>query len=153
MAFDKEYDVLASKFKLPAYKDLAQELDFSAVESDKFVLCQVRKCMNDRLVIWIDVLEDVLSPDQARSSSLYESHFFNDEERKTAFALFKRLMSHDRVLLEALVVSDEKADADAIRKVWQDWQELKKGVLVIVRKMRDSWQKDVAHEDYGGYLL
>jgi hypothetical protein len=100
----------------------------------------------------LDLLEEVLAPEQGASSALFESHFISDSERNGVFALFKRLMQNDRALLEALVLADEKADVDVIKKVWSEWPDLKKDVLVIIRKLKDCWSKDVTREDYLGYL-
>lgn len=153
MPFDKKnYESLAAKFKLPSCEELEKELDIKACESDIPVLRQVRQCLHDRMMIWAEMLEDVISPDPTKTFAVFESHFFTESERNDAFALYKRLMALDRGMLEALVLADEKADAEIIRKVWSEWNGLKKDVLQIVRKLKDCWHKDVTREDYLEYL-
>ncbi len=152
MPFDKEYAALAAKFKLPALDVIEKEIDLSNCESERFVLRQVRQAMRERIGVWLDLLDEVLSPEQGTSSALFESHFFTDAERNNVFAFYKRLMQNDRALLEALVLADEKSDAEVIRQVWQQWPELKKEVLVIILKLKECWSKDLKREDYVGYL-
>lgn len=152
MAFDKAYGAVAQKFKLPTFEALSAEIDLSACENESFVLRQVRQALADRMGVWLDILEGIINPDQASSASIYESHFFNNNERNELFVLYKRLMQHDRALMEALVLSDEKADAEVVRAVWADWQPLKKELVKVVRKMRESWNKDVSRDEYVGYL-
>lgn len=152
MSFESAYAVVAQKHKLPACDALAVELDLAACEGESFVLRRVRQAMEERVGVWLDVLEEVLNPDQASAASIYESHFFSDSERNEMFLLYKRLMRHDRALLEASVLSDEKADAQAIRSVWAEWQALKKEIVAVVGKKRGCWNKDVTRDEYVGYL-
>ncbi len=152
MTFDKAYDATAQKHKVPTYDELADEFDLSSCEGEECPLRQVRQCISDTLHFWIDLLETIVSPEQARTSALYENHFFTDSERNNVFALYKRLMLVDRMLIEAAVLANPKADAEAIKKAWSEWANLKKDVLVVVRKMKDAWQKDVTRDDYVGYL-
>jgi len=152
MAFSTAYDKLASKHKLPSFDELAKEIDLSAIEHEENAIAQVRNRLNERLDLWIELLESVLWPDQGSSSAMYEARVVTEEMHKEIFTLFKRVMIVARTLDEATVLADEKADVEAIKMAWKEWPQLKKGVVDVVRLLKDSWQKTVRQENHVGYL-
>jgi hypothetical protein len=151
MAFKESYEKLAVKYKLPALADLGKELDVSGAEDDQHPLIFVAERVEERLDLWIEMLETVLSPDQGNSAALYEARFFSEKDHEDIFALFKRIMAIVRTLDEAQILADEKADAEAIRLAWAEWAECKKGVAAVVKKMRECW-KQTRERDNVGYL-
>lgn len=152
MAFSTAYDKLASKHKLPSFDELSKEIDLSGIESEENPIGQVRNRISERLDLWIELLESVLWPDQGSSAAMYEARVVTEEMHKDIFGLFKRVMIVARTLDEATVLTDEKADVEAIKTAWKEWQSLKKGVVDVVRLLKDSWQKKVHHENHVGYL-
>ena len=153
MTFDKAYATLATKYKLPKFDDLNNELELISIESEHFPLREVRLRMAEHLEAWIEVLEGVISPDQSKSSALYESRFFTEKERNAVFDTYKQIMRHLRALDEALVTNDDALDAQTIKDVWKDWEHMKEQVLMLVRKLKESWDKELHGDNsHVGYL-
>jgi hypothetical protein len=152
MVIEQAYAKVAAKYKLPPFEVLDAELDLSACESETNPLHDVRERIADKVDFWLKLLDSVLSPDPAHTASSYESRFFTETERTAVFVLYKRLMIIDRTIVEAAIVSDEKTDAAAIRDVWNEWNDVKKEVLAVARKMKASWGKTEKREEELGYM-
>jgi hypothetical protein len=153
MAFKDAYNTQAAKNKLPSYDILHAEIDLSECEFEDYPLRQVLHSMKDRMDGWLDVLEAVISPDQASTASLYEANAFNEDDQKSLFKLFSRVMYNYRILTEAVILMDEKTNAEAIRSVWKEWADLKKQVAMLATKLKHSWTRELKREDnHQGYL-
>jgi hypothetical protein len=152
MAFKDAYAAAAAKYKLPSYDALHAEMDLSECEFEDYPLRQVLHVIKDRMDGWLDVIEIVLSPDQASTAALYEANAFSESDQKALFKLFSKVMYNYRILTEAAVLMDEKADVEAIRSVWKAWADLKKQVAALAAKIKQSWTRELKGEDHQGYL-
>lgn len=152
MAFKEAYNALAAKNKLPSFDVLHAEVDLSNCEFEDFPLRQARNAIKERMDGWLDVVEAIVSPDSGNASALYEVGSFGERELKEVFALYSKIMFNYRVLTEASILMDEKADAEAIKTVWKDWADLKKKVAALATKLKESWTRELRRADHQGYL-
>ncbi|MCX6706673.1 MAG: hypothetical protein NT001_00855, partial [Candidatus Woesearchaeota archaeon] len=92
-----------------------------------------------------------LQPDTT-ISDLYECKVFTDDDKKSMFETYKKLMIMHNSALIAEIESDDRKTAEFISDSVKKWPSIKKEVLSVVRKMKESWTKDIEISEDIGYL-
>lgn len=139
---EKTYEFLRKKHNLPTFKEIDEEFEISTIESDKFLLREIRRKISERLEELCTLLEEILQPD-TNVSFMYESGVFDEEEKKQVFNLYKKLMYLKRMCNEASITNNEQLDAEFINKIFSSWAEIKKETSSLMKKLRDSWLEDI----------
>ena len=141
------YEKLKKRFDLPDYSEVNNELEVSSLESEDFLLRQVRKKISERIESITTELGSILQPSAESLVDMHECRFFDDKEKKRMVDIYKKLMILRRHALEADVEHDDKADAAVINEFFKAWKELKKDVLSFIRKMKSCWEKETEMEE------
>ncbi|MFH1209471.1 MAG: hypothetical protein V1663_01655 [archaeon] len=136
----EEYESL--KYKLPKFQDLDNEFEISSIKHKEFLLRNIRRKMNDKVIFFCRILESLLYPSGNTVINMNEIKEFNEEDKKNMEEIYKKLMIFERDSLMADVEPDDKKDVDYINKVFSELVPLKKDVLKITKKMRDYWLKE-----------
>ena len=136
---EKEYAKLSKKFKLPKFKEIDNEFEISTLESPSFLMRDILRKIEDKLIFYIDVIGNLVHPDASSLSNMYEVRYFSDDEKDDIYNLFKKLMKVDRNIIEVVLKNDEKEQAAFLSKVFEDWMEIKKELLKYIVKMKESW--------------
>ena len=139
---EKSYEPLRKRHNLPPFKEIDEEFEISTIESDKFLLREIRKKIYEKIEDAGHILEDILQPD-ANISVMYEARVFDDDEKKDIFNLYRKMMYWKRMFNEAYVANSEQMDAELINTVFSSWKDIKKEMSSLIRKLRDSWLEDV----------
>ena len=96
------------------------------------------------------MIEGVLQPDTSNIYSMHETRFFDDEEKKQLYDLYRTLMDLNR---QSIAASLEQAnEAKFINSFFNKWKDIKEELLVCVGKMKDSWKAETDIEEDVGYL-
>jgi hypothetical protein len=138
----KEYETLRKKYSLPGLKELDVDFQVSAIENakSKFLLKDIVKKINEKLELFSNILEDILSPE--RFTSLHESSMFSEEEKKKALRIYRKIHYYYRQNSLLEVSYDEKETADYVNNFFSEWQEVKLELKKIIAKIKDSWKSD-----------
>lgn len=147
----KMYDELKKKYKLPEFEALKNEFGIGKIEEDTPILIEIMKKIDDKLDLFLKILNRMLQPDTT-ISDLYECKVFTDDDKKEMFELFKKLMVIHNTMLLVEVDPNEKKEAEFISDVFSKWPALKKGIMNVVEKMKGSWSKDINISEDLGYL-
>lgn len=142
----KKYEQLRAKFKLPGFDELDREFEVADIEDNGNVLRAVRKKVYEKIADSCAILEEVLQPD-TNVSNLYESRFFDEEEKKDVFGLYRKLMSVRRRCDALGVMNDDGSDAAFISETLVFWQKEKKQLVALISKLQESWGKDAEKAD------
>lgn len=145
------YSKLKAKHGLPEYSVLDREFEISSIEEKTFPLRNVRKKMTEKIEFSLKLLDDMLHPESG-FANFRESGMLTPDERERMFVVIKKLMYYDRLSTELFFDDSDELNAGFITAFMKDWPKLKKDILVFVRKMKDSWQKDVEKKEIVGYL-
>ena len=146
-----KYDELRKKYKiLPEYEEINKEFNIAVL--DKIDMAAIRKKVGERLELCLDVLERILNPEPTSLADLYECRFLTSGEKEQAFDTFKKLMQIYRTLLEADLTADEEEQAKTISKICNEFPELRKQIIPLVKKLKESWREDIEHKELLGYL-
>lgn len=147
----KRYDALRKKHKLPGFEELDAEFEISGIEPDGSVLREVRKKIADKIGHVCGTVEQVLHPD-TNLADLYESRVLDEQEKKELFEMYKKLMVAERRCVELFISSDEKLDADFIKSFSAEWKTLKPQLVKLIRKLRESWEKETEEGEAASYM-
>jgi len=153
MEIKTEYERLKKKYNLPNFGKLNEEFEIYSIEKKDCLLRNIRRRIIEKLGFFTRILDNVLYPNSGSLVSIHESKFFSDEEKLRLSDLYKELMIYERESLALDVSPDEKEDALVIKKIFKDWNRLKKEVENVVNKMEKSWKtkdEDLKNNIYFG---
>jgi len=147
----EQYEKIKKKYTmLPEYEEINKEFNIDVL--DKINIATIRKKIGERLELCLDVLERILNPEPTSLADLYEYKFFTTGEKEQAFSVFKQLMQIYRGLLEADLTANEEEQSKTIRKICLEFPALRKQMIPLVKKLKESWKEDVEHKEILGYL-
>lgn len=148
---EEQYDKF-KKYGLPSFKDLNNEFEIASIENENFLLREIISKVVDRTEFFSRLFEDLLQPDPSLLRSMQEAKIFNEEERKSIYAIYKKLMVINRKSVEVSLNRNEKEEANFINKTFDEWKELKTSISQIVDKIKDSWKKETYSKEKLSYL-
>lgn len=147
----KTYDALKKKHALPSFNDINNEFEISSTENKDFLLREIRRKMDERIEFFVKILNSILQPD-TNISELHECRDFSDSDKRDIFSLYKEIIvMHDSAVI-AGIICDESQDAKFISETFKSWPAIKKKMVEIVKRMKDSWKTDVNISEELGYL-
>jgi hypothetical protein len=137
---------------LPEFDKMNKEFEIELLESDKFLLRHIKRKISEKMEPVLDLLEHSINPDPNSFSDMYECRCFTNGEKKQVIDIFRHLMENYRSLLETDLMGEDKKDAETIRKIYDIWQQDKKQLLPLLKKIRECWQKHVEPKEILEYL-
>ena len=142
MAIEKQWADLRKKYKLPDFKELDLDFEISAIEESNFPARSAIGKISEKIDFYSALLSELMQPDAANIYSMHETRFFDEEEKKSVYNLYCKLMGFNRKCIELSLKNSEKEDAEFISGFFEEWKSIKKELAGIVSKMGDSWSKE-----------
>ena len=149
---EKEYDKLSKKFKLPKFKDIDSEFEISNLENTRFLIKNILRKIAEKLEFYIEIIGNLVHPDASNISSMYEVRYLSEDEKNDMYILFKKMMKAERNIVEVVLRNDEKQQAELLNSFFNEWLDMKKGLIGCIGKIKESWGKDSSIEEDVGYL-
>jgi hypothetical protein len=147
------YDKLRKEHPiLPEFDKINREFQLSTIEKEDFLLSGIKEKIADTIEPVIQVIERIVQPDPNMLSDMYESTCFTKGEKNLLFDIYRKLMQTFRLLLETDLQKEDKADAETIKKTYDEWQGIRKQIAPYIKKMREHWQKHVEPKEILEYL-
>jgi len=149
----KEYRILQEKYNLPSFEKLNEDFQIEkATESETdFILKEVRKSVTDKFFNYLRFIESILTPSNAPMFVFAITKTLGTRDREKLIELYKKIAKVDIDLIELDIEYSEEKEADAIKKYYEMWQEIKKELLEIVDVIKKNWDNKL--EDNGkGYF-
>ena len=140
----EEYDKL--KYKLPKFNDINNEFELEFIKEKPFILRQIRRRMNEKVIFFCRIIEGLLYPTQQHIINVTEVKNFSEEKKKEAHKIYKKLMQYERQSLLLDVTPNDKGDVKFINDVFDFWKKIKKDMESIVKLMQESWKKEFSSE-------
>ena len=141
------YEKLAKKHKLPDYDTVNNELEISSIESEDFLLRQIRKKVVERIDEITDVLSSILQPSADSMVDMHECRFFDDKDKGKIIDIYKKLMILRRQATEANITLDEKNDEAVVSGFFKQWPEMKKEIMPFMERMKSCWEHETEIEE------
>ncbi|MEK6835744.1 MAG: hypothetical protein AABX55_01860 [Nanoarchaeota archaeon] len=140
--FDIKQEYNKLKYKLPKFENLDEEFEISSanIKSKEFLLRNVRRRVNEKVVFYCRIIEGLLYPNANNIIGMFEIKAFNEDEKEEISKIYKRLMRYERGSLLIDVNPDDTKDVDYINNLLKEWKEFKQALTKITEKMRNSWE-------------
>lgn len=145
------YEGLKARYRIPAFDVMDREFEISTIEDDEFLLREIRRKIEDKLESAVKMFNELLHPESG-FASYREANVFSDADREAIILLYKRLMYFNRLATELSFDDSDELNARFINDFMKEWPELKRSILSFVRRMKESWQKDIPKKEVVGYL-
>ena len=149
---EKQYNELKKKFKLPDFKEIDFEFEISDLEETNFLIRAIMRRIGEKLDFYTAILEEIIQPDASNLYAMHESRFFDEDEKKQMYDFYKKLMNLSRHSAELSLEHAEKEESEFINKFIQEWKEIKKELVIYMKKLKDSWETETDTEEDIGYL-
>lgn len=140
----EEYNKL--KYKLPKFGDINNEFELEFIKDKPFLLRQVRRRMNEKVIFFCRIIEGLLYPTQQHIINVTEVKNFSEDKKKDAHKIYKGLMQYERQSLLLDVTPNDKEDVKFINDVFNFWKRTKQQMESIVKLMKESWKKEFSSE-------
>ncbi|MBW3020096.1 hypothetical protein KY334_02260 [Candidatus Woesearchaeota archaeon] len=144
------YDELKNKYDLPSMDEI--DFEFEIDKEADYILREIRRKINSKINAYMDLIHGVLQPDASEILQMHEVGFFTEREKSKLLKLYKRLMKISRHSDELAISFDEESEAIFIKEVYTQWPEIKEKILTMVRKMKDSWDKELEEDNNMLYM-
>ena len=130
--------------KLPTYALINKDFEISRISevNKDFVLRDIRRKMNEKVIFFCRVIEGLLFPTQPNAISMHEGKFFDEDERKKLLDAYKNLMRYERESVRLDVEGNERDEAGYINNLAKNWMEYKKYMKEVTKTMKDAWSKE-----------
>ena len=142
MDIKKEYKKLEKKYKLPNFEKLDKEFEISTLETDEFLIRNIRRRINNKLTFFTQIFDSVLFPNPNSLISIHESKSFLEEEKNKMMKFYNKLMILERTSILFDVDPDDKKEAQYINKLFKEWSGIKEKTNKLVEKMKSSWKDE-----------
>lgn len=138
--------------KLPKFDLINDDFELELIKSKKLLLRQIRRRMNEKVIFFCRIVEDLIYPTHQHVINSTEINNFSEKDKKSVKMLYKTLIKFDRDSLSLDVNPSDSGDAEFINNVFNSWSRIKKSMSAIVKLMRESWDKEFTSEknDYFG---
>jgi len=149
----EKYKVLQVKYNLPLFEDMNREFQIEKItdfETD-FILKEARKYITDKLFGYLRFLESIITPSNAPMFVFAIVKTLGAQERERIMELYKKISKIEVEVIRLDLEYFEQLEAEAVKRYYLFWQEIKKELIEIVEIIKKNWDTKV--EDSGkGYF-
>ena len=149
---EKQYNELRKKYRLPEFKEINYEFELSDLDETDFLIKSIVRRIAEKLDFFSGLFEELLQPDGSNLSAMHESRVFEDDEKKEAFDLYRKLMLLSRRTVELSLNGSEKDEAEFISSFFSEWGPIKEEMKKYLNKMKESWKTETDIKEDIGYL-
>ncbi len=149
----ENYKSLREKYNLPSFEKLNEDfLIEKASESETdFILKEIRTCITEKFLNYLRFIESVINPANAPMFVFAITKTIGVKEKEKLMELYKKIAKVEIDVIGLDLEYSEKTEADAVRKYFELWQEMKKEFIGIVDVIKKNWDNKI--EDNGkGYF-
>lgn len=136
----EEYKKL--KYKLPDFNELNNEFELNTIKNKNFLLRQIRRRINEKVIFYCKILEGLLYPNTSDIIGMHEIMSFSEVEKKKLSDFYKKLMVFERQSLKLDVNPNNEEDIKYINEIFKSWKKFKEEMINITEKMQASWKKE-----------
>jgi len=149
----EKYSILQNKYDLPSFEEMNNEFQIEKIaefETD-LILKEARKYIIDKLFGYLRVLESIITPSNAPMFVFAMAKALGIEERQRVIELYKKISKLEVEIIRLDLEYSEQKEADAIKKYYLFWKELKKEFIEIMEIINKNWDNKV-EENGKGYF-
>jgi len=147
----KSYLALAIKYNLPDYKLVNEEFDIEKLQDHETdtLLREVRKIAMDKVIAYLRFIEMLLNPTNAPMFFFGLLKNIEPEEKKVLEDIYSKL---GKIEIEVIDIDNdysEEKEAGFVRKLYKEWQEIKRNMNKISKFLVRGWEKKTGRGERG----
>lgn len=149
----KDYEKLRSKYALPSFKELNEEFDIekAAEHETECLIREIRKLVMEKVITYLRFIEMLLNPSNAPMFFFALVKGLTASDKRILEKLYDKLGSFEIEIIELDCNYDEKDEAEFIKKILGEWQEIKEDMLKLVEVLKHNWSQK-SKKDERGYF-
>ncbi len=139
----ENYEELKRKYGLPDFESLAEDFDIEKVaeKESKFLLREIRRAVSEKITAYLHLFETFSNPSNAPMYIFSLLKMISDKEEISN--IYKRLAYFNLKNFKLDVLYDENKEADFIKEISKEWQDLKKRIGEIAELFEEKFDKDI----------
>jgi len=135
--FKKEYEKSAKKYGLPSFEKLNLDFEIDKLDKDtSSLLRMIRKLMMEKIVNSMTFLDMLLNPVNAPRMYFPFIRTINIDEKKIIDKIYSKLADLSLLSLDLEIDSNEKSEANLIKKTFNSWNQLKPDFRQILSNIK-----------------
>jgi len=149
----KEYKIIKDNYNLPDFKTLNEDFHIEKVAEveTEILIREVRKFIADKMLNYMRFLENLLNPVNVPMYIFSIIKLLSVEEKKTISEIYQKLVKKEIQFIELDLEFNEEKEAEFIKDSYKLWQEIKKELLSIMKKINKKGD-DKSEVNNKGYL-
>jgi hypothetical protein len=147
------YRKLKIKYNLPLFEKMNEDFQIEKIaESEtEFILKETRRYITDKFFSYLRFLESILTPSNVPMFVFAITKTLGVKEREKLIELYKKIAKIEVDVIGLDLEYSEEKEAEAVKKYYDLWQNIKKELLEIVDVIKKNWDNKL--EDNGkGYF-
>ena len=150
----EKYNLLKIKYELPGFDEFAKDFPIEKLaefETDH-ILRDIKLLSSEKFFNYFRFIESLLSPSNASMFIFSVVKTFGEEEKNKLQMLYKKFSEIELEYIESDLDVSEKKDANFIKKLFIEWQEIKLELASIINNVRNNIgnKTDKCRKDYFG---
>ncbi len=137
------YATYKKRHDLPSFAEMDNEFELSAIDTPDFFLRQVKRKMKEKLQELSELFSEILNPSSDSLVQLLECRIFDTAEKDKIYELFREIQYCLNALQESEYINKDKQDAELINAVYKNWKNIKTKSLLYIKKLKESWKKEI----------
>ncbi|MEK6913377.1 MAG: hypothetical protein AABW47_01770 [Nanoarchaeota archaeon] len=135
------YEKLKVTYNLPLFEKVNEDFQIEKIAGSEtdFIIRETRKYITDKFFSYLRFLESILTPTNAPMFVFAITKSLGVREREKLIELYKKIAKIEVDVIELDLEYSEKKEAEAIKKYYELWQEVKKELLEIVGVIKKNW--------------
>ena len=153
-SFKEKYEILRVKYLLPGFDEFAKDFPvekLSEFETDH-ILRDIKLFSSEKFFNYFRFVESLLSPSNSSMFIFSVVKTFGEEDKNKLQNLYKKFSELELEYIESDLDVSEKKDAEFIKKLFIEWQEMKLELASIINKVRNNLgnKTDKSRKNYFG---
>lgn len=137
---------------LPDFEKINREFELTMMDTEEFLLRNIKRKIAEKFEPLTEILEHIINPDPNSLVDMYECRCYTNGEKGQITDIFRHMMEQYRTMMATDILSDDKTDAETIKKIYDLWMQDKKILLPLLKKLCECWQKHVEPKEILEYL-
>lgn len=149
----KDFEKLQKKYQLPGFLDLNKDFEVEKIDGKETELLsrEVRRAMVEKNLAYLRFVESFLNPSAAPFFCLALFKSVSAEDRKLMEEIYFKLAKYELESVMLDNIYNEEKDAEFIKKLHKDWQDVKIKFDRIMNSLVKGLDKKLDKKD-SGYL-
>ena len=146
--FKKDYLEIQKKYDLPSFEEFNQDFHIEKLADIEtyYLVREIRKMITDKFANYLRFIETFLHPSNSPMFVLSIVKLIDVEDKKRLVDMYEKLAKSEMKIVELDLEFSEEKDVKFVKDSFSLWQEIKKDLLMFVRKIEANWDnKPVAN--------